>query len=214
LIDDSLILISYRQDVETDRKDSSVISLNGALKSNQLQFDIKNDIAVIKLAQLTPIDSIGTALPQYRPFVRKIGPSSRINGWPIYLNSSLSEVESGCDIFSIGYPRSLGLQGKFDLDRPLFRNGIVAGKDFTYKRIIGDAGVYFGNSGGCVFVLFFDQKIKNFSFKIIGLISEYISYNDILFDNKMNPRSIDYKNSGYSVIIPVDFILPVLKSIK
>ncbi len=214
LIDDTLIMISYRQDVETDRKDSFKVSLVNALKTSQLKADIKNDVVAIKLAQIVPIDTIGNALLKYQSFVLRTGPSSRINGWPMELCSGLSEIESGSDIYIVGFPRSLGLQGRFDLDRPLFRRGIIAGKDYAYKRIIGDGAVYFGNSGGMVLGLVYDHKLKDFGFKLIGLVSEYIPYNDILYDNKMIARSVDYKNSGYSVIIPIDFIIPVIKSIK
>lgn len=207
-------MISYRTDVEIDRKDSFKVSLVNAIRTNQLKFDIKNDVAVIKLANLTPIDTIGTKILNYHPFVVRTGPGSRINGWPINFCSNLSELESGSDIYIIGFPRSLGLQGRFDLDRPLLRKGMIAGKDFTYKRIIGDGAVYFGNSGGIVIGLVYDRTTNKFEFNLIGLVSEYIPYNDILYDNKMIARSIDYKNSGYSVIIPTDFIIPVLKSIK
>ena len=214
LISDTLIMISYRQDVETDRKDSFKVSLVSALKTSQLMFDKKNDVAVIKLAQMVPLDTIGNATLIYPPFVKRTGPASRIIGWPIQFSQTLSEIVSGSDIYIVGFPRSLGLQGKFDLDRPLFRKGIIAGKDYSYQRIIGDGAVYFGNSGGMVISLAYDNKLNNFQFKLIGLISEYIPYDDILYDNKMNPRSVDYKNSGYSVIIPLDFILPVIKKIK
>lgn len=100
------------------------------------------------------------------------------------------------------------MQGSFDLDRPLFRKGIVAGKDIRYQRIIGDGAVYFGNSGGAVFELYLEGGKPEI--KLIGIVSQYIPFNDLLLDTRVNIRSIDAKNSGYSVIIPAERIIQLI----
>jgi hypothetical protein len=137
--------------------------------------------------------------------------SSKINGWQTNDILSFSDVEAGGDLYIVGYPKSLGLQGKFDPDRPLFRKGMVAGKDKRYHRIIGDGAVYAGNSGGMVMELYIDNQGRP-SGKLIGLVSEFIPYNDFLADANGNIRSVDTKNSGYSVIVPADEILDLLKT--
>jgi hypothetical protein len=86
----------------------------------------------------------------------------------------------------------------------------VAGKDNKFHRIIGDGAVYAGNSGGMVLELVFDKTGKP-SMSLIGIVSEFIPFDDVLFDSNMNIRSIDTKNSGYSVIVPADEIIELTR---
>jgi hypothetical protein len=210
---DSLTLISYREDVENDDKIVLKVSIKSALSSGNLKFDPATDILIIKIATLHFINSSGFASVNYMPFCFRSGTSSRINSWSIENILKFESIEAGREIYIIGYPQSLGLQGKFDLDRPLYRRGIIAGKDKKFHRIIGDAAVYFGNSGGMVLELYYDKNGAP-SMQLIGLVSEYIPFNDRLFDLQGNLRNVDLKNSGYSVIVPADEIIDMVKSFK
>lgn len=209
--EDSLTLISYRQDVESDDKIVLRLSVNAAMATGNLKMDVGNDILLIRIAVFHKIDSLGYGPIVYFPFCTRLGHSSKINSWPTKDILNFGQIDAGTEIYIIGYPKSLGLQGKFDLDRPLFRRGIVAGKDKKFHRIIGDAAVYFGNSGGMVVELYYD-KAGTPSMQLIGLVSEYIQFNDALVDLQGNLRNVDYKNSGYSVIVPADEIIDMTKT--
>lgn len=207
-LEDSLTLISYRRDVENDEQNILQVSVYDALKTGNIKIDKQNDIVTIKVATVQELDTIGNASVHYSPYAVKKTRSSRITSWFTNDIFNFQSVIAGSDIYIIGYPKSLGLQGSFDLDRPLFRKGIVAGKDIKYNRIIGDGAVYFGNSGGAVFG--FEYQGPQVSVKLIGIVSQFIPFNDFLYDARGNAKSVDTKNSGYSVIIPAELIIKLL----
>jgi hypothetical protein len=180
------------------------------LKTGNLLFDLKNDIALIRFAKLVDMGTYASI--QYPSFVTKLTKETKIESWPTDVSVSIEEIMPGSDLFVIGFPQSLGLQGNFDMNRPLMRKGIVAGKDLKLNRIIGDGAVYFGNSGGIAVAIHF--KDNKFDLRLAGLVSQYIPFDESLFDKRGNQRSVDYRNSGYSVIIPSNTILSLIKQFR
>lgn len=206
-VPDTIFITGYRENVDTDSTYKFKLSIADCLKSGNLLFDQKNDIALIRFAKL--IDMGSYASIQYPSFVIKLTKETKIESWPTDLSVSIEEIIPGSDLFVIGFPQSLGLQGNFDMNRPLMRKGIVAGKDLKLNRIIGDGAVYFGNSGGIAVAIHY--KNNSFDLRLAGLVSQYIPFDESLFDKRGNQRSIDYRNSGYSVIIPSNSILSLIK---
>lgn len=204
---DSIIITCYREDVDIDSKSIFKINLVECLRTGNLQIDNTNDVAVIKFAKLIPVNNSYLSL-NYPNYIMKLSKETKIESWPSFLSLPIEQVTPGSDLFLIGFPQSLGLQGNFDADRPLMRKGIIAGKDMKLGRIIGDGAVYFGNSGGIAVAVHFSNN--NFSTVLVGLISQYIPFDESLYDKRGIQRSLDYRNSGYSVIIPVNYILPLL----
>jgi hypothetical protein len=119
----------------------------------------------------------------------------------------LNEVLVGNDAYLFGYPSSLALGPVPQIDprRPLLRKGIVAGINDATHSIILDCPSYFGNSGGPVIEA--DQvTLVLRHFRIIGVVDQYVPYSDggkTFFINA---------NSGYSVIIPMDFVLELVNA--
>jgi S1-C subfamily serine protease len=108
-----------------------------------------------------------------------------------------------------GYPTSLGLQQSPQLDplRPLLRKGIVAGTNPATRFLVLDCPVYFGNSGGPVLEL--DRQPFGTSLSIIGVVDQYVP-----FVQQAGSQTIAMQvetNSGYSLAIPMDFVLELLK---
>ncbi|RYE56157.1 MAG: serine protease [Sphingobacteriales bacterium] len=204
---DSIEIVAYRNDTDVDPQIRFRLSMHGAVKANSLQVDRKNDLAILRFAKFQMLDSFATLT--YPDYIVKLTKNSLIQGWPSNETVGFNEIQTGSDIFIVGYPRSLGLRSNFDLDRPLYRKGIIAGKNYSSRRIIGDGAVYFGNSGGMVLAHFFTGK--EFAIRLVGLISQYIPFEEYLFDSRGERRSLDLKNSGYSVIIPVDFISQLIR---
>lgn len=114
------------------------------------------------------------------------------------------EIELSSDVFVSGYPVSLQ-HPKVDFDQPLLRKGIVAGKNNKNKTIILDCPVYPGNSGGLAM-----QKIDN-NFKVIGIVTEFIPFLEIMRSMSFGYQNSNLENSGYSILIPAGHILDLVK---
>lgn len=117
-----------------------------------------------------------------------------------------ADVLVGNDVILFGYPTSLGLQTmtQIDLRRPLLRKGIVAGENLANRSIILDCPAYHGNSGGPVMEI--DQETLGARrYRIIGVVDQYVPYTP----DGSSPGV--FVNSGYSVIVPMDFVLELVK---
>jgi hypothetical protein len=118
--------------------------------------------------------------------------------------SKLNEVLVGNDVYLFGYPISLALSQDFQIDpeRPLLRKGIVAGINRFTHSIILDCPSYPGNSGGPVVEV---DTVDAFSrrFRLIGVVDQFVPFS-------APERGMPRANSGYSVIIPMDFVLELV----
>ncbi len=201
LYSDSILLVSYKKNSQTDSKDSFRVSLLTALKLKMFKYDVKTDVAVLSFASSTNggID--------YLPFVTKISSTGTfLNLWPISAIKKINELKTLDEIYTVGYPKSLSLTRNFDFNRPLVRKGIIAGLDFTTNKIIADCPTYQGNSGGIV-ILVFPVDMKYY---IIGLVSQFVPFEEHWKNEAYGYSNTNVYNSGYSVIVPIDFILQQL----
>ncbi|MFZ2150308.1 MAG: trypsin-like peptidase domain-containing protein [Minisyncoccia bacterium] len=123
------------------------------------------------------------------------------------------EVMIANDIFLLGYPSSLKSNGEIDVLRPLLRKGIVAGKNKLKKTIIIDSPVYQGNSGGPVFEK--ENTDSGFEIRLIGLVTQMVPFLEITETTSLHYqykyKNISWENSGYAVVVPVDFIFELIK---
>lgn len=118
---------------------------------------------------------------------------------------TFDKVLVGNDVILFGYPNSLALRQFQQLDpsRPLLRKGIVAGKNPDRKSIILDCPVYFGNSGGPVLEI--DHEGFGEKVPIIGVVDQFVP-----FVQAAGAQTFQMQfegNSGYSIIVPMDFVL-------
>lgn len=121
---------------------------------------------------------------------------------------SFNDVDPSNNVFVLGYPVSIGNKEnpQIDYDQPLLRKGIVAGKNYKNKTIILDCPVYQGNSGGMAI-----QEGPKFG--IIGVVTEFIPFFEIMFSLHHHYQNLNLENSGYSVLVPTDHILDLIKNI-
>lgn len=204
LLSDSVLFISYKKNSQINDRDSFRISLAAAYKSGMLQYNLQDDIAVIKFAKTN-----GRAL-NYLPFITKISNSST------YLNASdvdqfikLNDLKTMVDIFTVGYPKSLSLSINFDYNRPLIRKGIIAGIDLQKNRIVIDCPTYQGNSGGIVFTIDFKGELS-----IVGLISQFVPFEERWINEAYRYYNTNIYNSGYSIVIPSNSIINQINLLK
>jgi hypothetical protein len=125
-----------------------------------------------------------------------------------------SDVLVGNDVILFGYPTSLGIpqRPQFDTHRPLLRKGVVAGLNLQKRAIILDCPVYQGNSGGPVIEIEMDdKKLLTWHFYIIGVVSEFVPFEDVWLNLRERYFNTTMLNSGYSVVVPMDFVLEIAK---
>lgn len=204
-ISDSIHLVSYKKNSQVDSRDIFRISLSSALKNGSFAFDVKKDIAVLLLAK-----SQNRALA-YGTYVTKVTQTSTyLNSWDINDSKKISELKTTDEIFTIGYPKSLTLISNFDFNRPLVRKGILAGIDFQKKRIIADLATYQGNSGGMVV----EASLINRKDYLVGVVSQFVPFEERWRNEAYGYANTNVYNSGYSVLIPCDYILEQIAIIK
>ncbi len=120
---------------------------------------------------------------------------------------TLDQVLIGNKVIVFGYPISLGLQTKPQLHphRPLLRRGMVAGQNLQRKAIVLDCPVYQGNSGGLVMQIE-TKNVFEKHFFVIGVVGEFVPF----IDQGQRSTFVALNNSGYSIAIPMDFVLELV----
>jgi len=110
-----------------------------------------------------------------------------------------------------GYPTSLTapIAGCFDPAQPLLRKGIVAGVNRSGRTIIVDSPAYQGNSGGPV-VQVSHPSFEVTTFKIIGLVSAFVPFQEEWENKTLRYSHVIVSNSGYTIIEPIDIALELV----
>ncbi len=174
------------------------------------------DVAVIYLGEISknPNYSPGSNDKEYSfdllPSVQTI------KGHLVLVNSDnlimYDDVLISNEVFTLGYPVSISTPEypQIDYSKPLLRKGIVAGKNVEQRSIILDCPVYQGNSGGLVLQV---THMGNGGrrFQIIGLVSQFIPFFEVMQSMHHGYINRNLENSGYSVVVPCDDILDVIK---
>jgi len=198
-------ILSLRNEVITlysyDLKDEKFsiheleVELTKLLKNGQIKYDPSHDVAYAKIGIRKEINGVNK-VAYLEGVTKKRGTS--LYGLEKNNFKLLNDVNVGNQVFVFGYPTSITeVNPWLDIKLPLLRKGIVAGKNEELKAIILDCPVYFGNSGGLVIEV---GEIKGvYYYKAIGLISEYVPF-----------ESNWFQNSGYSIVVPMDFVQELL----
>lgn len=115
-------------------------------------------------------------------------------------------ISIGSKIYLVGFPSSLTTDDFYEVDNPLLRFGIVAGKNNAKNTFVIDSIAYYGVSGGPVI-----QEIDN-ELYIIGIVSRYVPF-ITEWRNKHEPNIYrqDFFNSGYAVCVPLDNALNMIQ---
>lgn len=168
------------------------VQLTRLFKSGHVKYHPTHDVAFIRIGILKEVAG------QYIMEGLK-GTTKKQGGGTIGVSEEnvklLNDVIVGNQVFVFGYPTSITEKNPWlNIKLPLLRKGIIAGKNEVLKAIILDCPVFYGNSGGLVIEV---EKTPFASpkYMAIGLITNFI------------PFQIGwYQNSGYSVVVPMDFV--------
>jgi len=200
---------AYAGSLHALRTNVFTIDLQQSRDSGYILVDAKNDAAVIFIAKKFG-DLLGypeTILKENR---------GRINLVSIELIKPYDAVEVGAHVFVMGYPTSIGLNaGLVESDKPLICKGAVAGFNEHTRRIVINAPVYHGNSGGPVFATY---PMENRTC-LIGVVTDFVPYLSDVLKKEANQVKTDsvravVNNTAFGIVTPADNILTLIRQLK
>lgn len=205
-------LISYSQDISIKEPIQITIQLESV--KEKIKKHSVSDTVVIKIGNIKIDEKTKSETSFFLTGVKVV--SMPKGASMVWVDSKFfkkyDDVFVSNEIFILGYPVSIGQKNyeQIDVNKPLLRTGIVAGKNERKRTIILDAPVYFGNSGGLVLEV--DAKPNGERlFLPIGIISEYVPFVEELYSlQHKEVVSINRANSGYSIAVPIDTILDLI----
>jgi len=204
-------LIYYVNDPFGGKNDTITVDLKNSIKYNAILFDETNDIAIVQIGKFIGNTNTGKKLFSYQRYAKKVS-----NLAPGVIEQSkcfiLDNTLVGEDCILAGFPTSLKNEMNnlnYNFDRPLIRKGVIAGKDKSTRTIIVDCPVYKGNSGGPVFEI---SELEPNKIGLIGIVSSAIILTEKLENSYYKGvTATNLTNSGYSVIIPIEYALNLMK---
>jgi len=116
----------------------------------------------------------------------------------------------GRNIFLIGFPSSLTVDDFYEVDRPLLRTGIIAGKNVSNGTFVIDSMAYYGVSGGPIVQIDEQRNIQ-----IVGIVSRYVPFiTEWRNRHESSFSRQDFFNSGYAVCIPLNRIVDKINEVQ
>lgn len=198
-------LTIYNQNPNENPENSKIkIDLINSFKAKELIIHNSYDVCAVYLG------SKRNSIISYSKNVTK-NKNSILYYQPPSIAKKYNEVLTGNDIYTFGFPTSIGIKKnpQIDYEIPLLRKGIIAGKNNKLNTIIIDCPVYPGNSGGpVVMVSKFGSSSSEFS--IIGIVTEWIPYEEMWINSKTGQTNSEVSNSGYAVVVPIDRIFEMI----
>jgi V8-like Glu-specific endopeptidase len=214
LINSNAIISSFARG--KDAKDKNIFSLNLASLNDEglIKRHAAHDVAVIRIAQVTQMDTNGAVL-----YTWNIGEVQLLSKREFNLVSFkasgvcelFNDVSDGDESYILGYPRELfiGQPSEIDFESPLVRKGIISQKNLNSRKLIIDSAVYGGNSGGPVLIQ--DQpSLGSVDYKIVGIVTQFVPVVTKPFPQGGITNSA-LVNSGYSVAEPIDYALELMR---
>jgi hypothetical protein len=235
LLDPHATLLSYSKDLSDPTPNRIVLDFAILQKTGRLKPHPSQDVVVVQLFNAVSQRNTPTPSQQSTPAPAQAGSSqaaevsrtlfplagvevisfsqSGILGADAKMLRTFDKVLVGNEAMVFGYPNSLGLQQfpQLDPNRPLLRKGIIAGTNPAKKSIILDCSVYFGNSGDPVLEM--DRGASNTQLTIIGIVDQYVPFTQSAGSETPTMASAMQvqSNSGYSIVVPIDFVLELVK---
>ncbi len=202
-------ILLYRDDPLKENYITISVQFKDTLDDSIVKFDKNHDISVIFLAARYK-ESTSMSLVHYLKQVT-IDKHTSVGSITNKAVRLYADVTLGDNVYLCGFPTSLALKSmpQFDYTKPLLRKGIVAGKYEKLSSIIIDCPAYWGNSGGPVYEE--NGEYLNEEMKLIGIVTEFIPAEE---NNYQKKNSIQYINSGYSIVVPIDYAFELFRKFK
>mgnify|MGYP006349322183 CR=1 FL=1 len=186
--------------------------------TNEISIDTKaiiphatSDVVVIRVGAKTAIPETKNYRLQFEKYVTVLNLSGILVNVSNENLKLYEDIKISNDIFLLGYPVSLANSRFINPLRPLLRKGIVAGKNDTLRVAVLDCPVYQGNSG-CPVLEYEHVSVTRTEIKLIGIAIEFVPFVEITQSLYYKYKNSTIENSGYSILVPVDFILELIKA--
>jgi hypothetical protein len=193
-------LISYSSNPDKEEEREIDVNFEVLNKEHLILYNKSRDIAVVELGKTIEKENGKFEISYHKKAVKRIN----VVGTGVSVSQELvkkfDNVLVGNEVYVFGYPTSLSINPEIDINKPLLRKGIVAGKNENFKTIILDCPAFFGISGGLVLEI--EQvALGSFQGRAIGIISKFV------------PFLRGWKeNSGYSIAEPMDGLIELLSN--
>jgi hypothetical protein len=214
-----MTLLSYPRDPKETGTNLIQLDTAALFQAGEVTAHLTADVVVVRIAAI--VEGTGEGSSGQHPGDRKIAflggvtsvsvSSSGILGVAMEAIKKYDDVLVANDVLLFGYPTSLGIQESPQLDpqRPLLRRGIVAGVNPMRRSIIVDCPSYPGNSGGPVVEA--DREVFRTKFDVIGVVSEFVPFEEKSISFPIRYENVNISNSGYTIVTPMDFVLELVK---
>src|ERR1035437_8620893 len=206
LLSSKTTVVSYSNVWSTNVSERTMnLDLAQLQNAGEVRFSTNRDIALVRIEDCQPSNHSNVKpLPG-------VTTASGISVGDTNTIRVLADVDVGADVFMFGYPTSLTapIRNMFDPSQPLLRKGIVAGISPNKRTIIVDCPSYQGNSGGPVMEVD-HPSLDVTSFKIIGLVSSFVPFQEEWAYKTYRYSYVGISNSGYTVIVPIDAALELV----
>lgn len=213
LMNESAELVAYSRESGFNNQIKISVMLNLLANEKNLRIHPTSDVLVIKIGEIIKSDEGSAITFTQGAKILTAGKQEIVTANFDDTIKLYNDVSISNDIYIFGYPSSLGIKNvpQIDYERPLLRKGIVAGKNENLKTIILDCPSYYGNSGGPV-VEIERVNLTTYKFSVVGLVSEFVPFEEEWYSQKHKIVNINIENSGYSVATPIDPALEVIAS--
>lgn len=137
-----------------------------------------------------------------------------------YRNFRKIGIEAGDEVYILGFP--MGIAGELQ-NYPYVKYGIISRMDEEIMKdkraYLIDSSIFPGNSGSPVVlkptITFLTGTSAVSQIYLLGLVSQYLPYEERLYTHQTNPPSVvslERENSGLSYVVPMDFISQIYKN--
>jgi hypothetical protein len=213
LLAESAELISYPGDPKDLGRNHLRIDLTALFAAGYVRKHLTQDVTIVRISTLLPPVEAKQRSIQFMDGVQslEVARSGLVGVEAKGAVKEFDRVLVGNQIILFGYPRSLGMARfpQLDPDRPLLRRGTVAGVNPSLRLIVLDCSTYPGNSGGPV-VEIEEMSVFQRRFSVIGVLKEFVPYEEVWLNLRHSWTNSTISNSGYSIATPMDYVLELL----
>jgi hypothetical protein len=194
LIDDTVVLSFYQSN---NRVGEFQLQLAKLLKAGKIWFHPSSDVALVHIG-----DIAAEGDKRQLNFVDGVVKTEKVNLVGVISSrvKTFNDVFIGNNIITFGYPVSITQANPaLNINVPLLRRGLVAGKNDELKLIILDCPAHGGDSGGLVMEV--EDVFPSIQLRAIGVMTDVILTDDLT----------ESENSGLSLAVPMDDVLEIVK---
>jgi hypothetical protein len=181
------------------------LDLATLLRDREVRYSPNHDVAMVRFESCNPTNK---TMVSWGPSVAFRSGQSALTPIGEDVMRKFDDVPVGLDIYLIGFPSSIGLvqRPQIDPSLPLLRKGIVAGKNFSRQVLVLDCPSFQGNSGGPI-IGKSQVDLTRTEFPLVGVLVEWVPFTETWQNSNFGYGYQILSNSGYSIAEPMDVVM-------